>query len=105
MTQKLQFPDILCGFDSQLSVSQNIGMVWGGVVGGADRCRSESVVFRQGFRGRSMIGTSGMFITHMQICRDAIFGVLLSGIKKLAFFRIFWVLPFCQDRMSPAPQD
>lgn len=26
----LQFPDILCGFDSQLSVSQNIGMVWGG---------------------------------------------------------------------------
>ena len=82
MTQKLQFPDILCGFDSQLSVSQNIGMVWGGVVGGADRCRSESVVFRQGFRGRSMIGTSGMFITHMQICRDAIFGVKLHTCLK-----------------------
>ena len=60
MTQKLQFPDILCGFDSQLSVSQNIGMVWGGVVGGADRCRSESVVFHQGFRGRSMIDGCGM---------------------------------------------
>lgn len=66
MTQKLQFPDILCGFDSQLSVSQNIGMVWGGVVGGADRCRSESVVFHQRFRGRSVIDGCGMLL---QICR------------------------------------
>ena len=73
----LQSPDILCGFDSQLSVSQNIGMVWGGVVGGADRCRSESVVFQGAFHQETRVDSSSSqhVTTHMPIiCHDAIFG-------------------------------